>query len=77
MSKINEKLQSYIDRIERLEENKQDINEDIKQVLAEATNNGFDTKAIRKIVSIRKKDPSDVAEEDAILETYKASLGML
>jgi uncharacterized protein (UPF0335 family) len=69
-------LKSVIERIERLEEEKKALAEDIKEVYAEAKANGFDTKAIRKLISIRKQDEGDRKEQDAILETYMTALGM-
>ncbi len=76
LTPTGQRLRAYIDRIERLEESKKDIMEDIKEVYAEAKGDGFDSKAMRKIVAIRKKDSAEVAEEEAILDTYKAALGM-
>jgi len=72
-----DQLRSFIERIERLEEEKAGISGDIKDVYSEAKGNGFDTKAIRKIISLRKKDHAERQEEDAILETYMQALGMI
>jgi uncharacterized protein (UPF0335 family) len=69
-------LRSIVERIERLEEEKKAMSEDIKEVYGEAKGRGFDTKIIRKVVSLRKKDPDDRAEEAALLETYLDALGM-
>ena len=69
-------LRALIERIERLEEDKQTIADDIKDVYAEAKGNGFDTKAIRTIVRLRKKDQAEREEEETILDLYKAALGM-
>jgi uncharacterized protein (UPF0335 family) len=69
-------LKSIIERIERLEEEKKALAEDVKEVFAEAKANGFDTKVLRKVISIRKQDPSDRKEQDAILELYLAAIGM-
>ena len=69
-------LRSFIERIERLEEEKKTIADDIKDVYAEAKANGFDTKILRKIVSLRKQDRDERMEEEAILELYKQALGM-
>jgi uncharacterized protein (UPF0335 family) len=69
-------LRALIERIERLEEDKQAISDDIKDVYAEAKGNGFDTKAIRTIVRLRKKDQAEREEEETILDLYKAALGM-
>ena len=71
------KLESYIQRIERLEEDKKAIAEDIKEVYAEAKATGFDVKIMRKIISERKKDEADREEEAYLLETYRKALGML
>lgn len=69
-------LRALIERIERLEEDKKAIADDIKDVYAEAKGNGFDTKAIRAIVRLRKKDQAEREEEESILDLYKAALGM-
>jgi uncharacterized protein (UPF0335 family) len=71
-----EYLRSYIERIERLEEEKGDIAQNIKEVFAEAKGNGFDTKTMREILKIRKMDASDAEEQDYLLDTYKKALGM-
>jgi uncharacterized protein (UPF0335 family) len=69
-------LRAFIERIERLEEEKKTISEDIKEVYAEAKGTGFDTKAVRVIIRLRKKDQAERQEEEAILDLYKAALGM-
>lgn len=69
-------LRAFIERIERLEEEKKTISEDIKEVYAEAKGTGFDTKAVRTIIRLRKKDQAERQEEEAILDLYKAALGM-
>ena len=69
-------LKSIIERVERLEEEKKALAEDIKEVFGEAKANGFDTKVLRKIISIRKQDEGDRKEQDAILELYMTALGM-
>lgn len=69
-------LRQFIERVERLEEEKAAISGDIKDVLGEAKGRGYDTKAIRKIIRIRKMDPNARIEEQHILETYMAALGM-
>ena len=71
-----EELRQFIERIERLEVEKKDIADQIKEVMAEIKGRGYDTKAVRAIVSIRKRDADDVAEEEAVLELYKVALGM-
>jgi uncharacterized protein (UPF0335 family) len=70
-------LRAFIERIERLEEDKQTIADDIKEVYAEMKGNGFDTKAVRTIVRLRKKDQAERQEEETILDLYKAALGMV
>lgn len=70
-------LQSIIERIERLEEDKKAVADDIKEVYAESKANGFDNKTIRKIIARRKKDREEVAEEDALLDLYLSALGMI
>jgi len=70
-------LKQIIERIERLEEEKSEVAEQIKEVYAEAKGHGFDTKTLRKVVALRKKDPSERSEEEAMLDLYLAALGML
>jgi uncharacterized protein (UPF0335 family) len=72
-----EELRAFIERIERLEEEKKTIADDIKEVYGEAKGRGYDTKVLRKIISIRKQDANERAEMDAILELYLQALGML
>ncbi|TPL42660.1 MULTISPECIES: DUF2312 domain-containing protein [unclassified Mesorhizobium] len=69
-------LRAFIERIERLEEEKSTISDDIKEVFAEAKGTGFDTKAMRKIIARRKLDAAERQEEDSILELYEEALGM-
>lgn len=71
-----DQLRSIIERIERLEEEKKTIADDIKDVFSEAKANGFDTKAIKAILKIRKKDEAERTEEEMILDTYMKALGM-
>lgn len=71
-----DQLKAFIERIERLEEEKAGIAGDIKDVYAEAKANGFDTKVIRKIIALRKRDYAERQEEEAILELYMQALGM-
>jgi uncharacterized protein (UPF0335 family) len=71
-----QRLRSFIERVERLEEEKKALADDIKEVYAEAKGQGFDVKTMRKIISLRRKDPDDRAEEDALLDTYMSALGM-
>lgn len=69
-------LRSLIERIERLEEEKKSIADDIKDIFGEAKGRGYDTKAMKKIISLRKKDENERREEESILQTYMAALGM-
>ena len=70
-------LRALIERIERLEDEKKTLSEDIKEVYAEAKGTGFDTKALRTIIRLRKKDQAERQEEEAIIDLYKAALGMV
>ncbi|MBL0374609.1 DUF2312 domain-containing protein [Rhizobium sp. KVB221] len=72
-----DQLRSFIERIERLEEEKKTIADDIKDVYGEAKGTGFDTKILKKVISIRKQDKDERMEQEAILETYLLALGML
>ena len=72
-----DQLKSVIERVERLEEEKKTISDDIRDVYAEAKGNGFDVKALRTIVRLRKQDANERAEEETIPETYMQALGML
>jgi uncharacterized protein (UPF0335 family) len=69
-------LRQLIERIERMEEDKKGIGDDIKDVYSEGKATGYDTKMMRKIIALRKMDPNDRREMGAMLETYKAALGM-
>ena len=71
-----EQLRSVVERVERLEEEKKAIADDIKDVYAEAKANGFDTKVLKKVVSLRKQDASERAEQEMVLDTYLDALGM-
>jgi len=72
-----EQLRQLVERIERLEEEKQTIAADIREVYAEAKALGFDTKVMRKVIAMRKKDPQEREEEEAMLALYLQALGML
>ncbi|MGE3148597.1 MAG: DUF2312 domain-containing protein [Pseudorhodoplanes sp.] len=72
-----DQLKSIVERVERLEEEKKAIADDIKDVFAEAKVHGFDVKALRTIVRLRKQDANERKEQEAILETYMHALGML
>jgi uncharacterized protein (UPF0335 family) len=71
-----EELRSFVERYERLELEKKGIADQQKEVMAEAKGRGYDTKVLRKVVALRKRDKDDIAEEEAVLEMYKAALGM-
>ena len=70
-------LRTFIERIERLEEEKKTIADDIKEVYAEMKGTGFDTKAVRSIIRLRKQDQAERQEAEAILDLYMAALGMV
>ncbi|MEW6641633.1 MAG: DUF2312 domain-containing protein [Pseudomonadota bacterium] len=72
-----DQLKAIIERIERLEEEKKTISDDIRDVYAEAKGNGFDVKVLRTIIRLRKQDANERQEHDTILETYMQALGML
>ncbi len=72
-----DQLKAIIERIERLEEEKRTFSDDIKDVYAEAKGNGYNTKALRTIVRMRKQDANERAEQETILDTYMQALGML
>ena len=72
-----ERLRSFIERIERLEEEKRALSEDIKEVYAEAKGNGFDAKIMRQLIRIRRMDKDDLDEQESLLDVYKRALGML
>jgi uncharacterized protein (UPF0335 family) len=72
-----EHLRQFIERIERLEEEKKNIQEDLKQVYAEAKSNGFDGKTMRQVIKLRKLDASELEEQEYLLDTYRRALGML
>ncbi len=70
-------LRAIIERIERLEEEKKEVAEQIKEVYAEAKANGFDTRTLRKVIGLRRKPTEERQEEEALLELYLSALGML
>ena len=72
-----DQLKSIIERVERLEEEKKALSDDIRDVYAEAKANGFDVKALRQIIRLRKQEPNERQEHEAILEIYMQALGML
>ena len=72
-----DQLKAFIERIERLEEEKKAIADDIKDVYGEAKGNGYDTKVLRTVIRLRKQDATEREEQDAILDLYKTALGMV
>ena len=75
-SVAQDQLRAFIERIERMEEEKKAISDDIKEIYAEAKGNGFDTKVLRQIIRIRKQDHAERMEQEALLELYMSALGM-
>lgn len=71
-----DELRQFIERAEQLAAEKRDIAEQEKEVFAEAKGRGYDTKILRKVIALRKRKPDEIAEEEAVLELYKAALGM-
>ena len=69
-------LRQFVERIERLDAEKKDLAEQQKEVMAEAKARGYDTKVLRKVIALRKRDADDIAEEEAVLDMYKEALGM-
>lgn len=72
-----EELRQFIERVEHLEAEKKDIAGQVKEVMAEAKGRGYDTKILRKVIALRRREPDDIAEEEAVLDMYRAALGML
>ncbi len=72
-----ERLRSFIERIERLEEEKRTLAADIKEVYAEAKGNGFDARIMRQLIRLRRMDKDDLDEQESLLDVYKRALGML
>lgn len=71
-----DELRQFIERFEQLESEKKDVAEQQKELMAEAKGRGYDTKVMRKVIALRKRKPDEIAEEEAVLEIYKAALGM-
>jgi uncharacterized protein (UPF0335 family) len=71
-----DELRQFVERYEHLEAEGKDINDQKKEVMAEAKGRGYDTKVLKKIIALRKRQPDDVAEEEAVLDIYKSALGM-
>ena len=76
-SVAQDQIRAFIERIERMEEEKKAIADDIKEIYAEAKGNGFDVKALRAVIRLRKQEPTERNEQQLILETYMNALGML
>jgi uncharacterized protein (UPF0335 family) len=71
-----ERLRSIIERIERLEEERKALGDDIKDIFSEAKSAGFDVKVIRQVIRLRKQEPADVEEQETLLDLYRRALGM-
>ncbi len=71
-----ERLLSFVERIERMEEERAALNADLREIYAEAKANGYDVKALRQVVRLRKKDPATRQEEESMLDLYKGVLGL-
>lgn len=71
-----QELRQFVERFERLDAEKKDLADAQKEVMAEAKGRGYDTKVLRKVVAMRKRDANDLAEEEAVLDMYKSALGM-
>ena len=71
-----EELRSFVERVERIEADEKALKEDKKETMAEAKARGYDTKVLRSIISERRRDPNDIAEEESIRELYREALGM-
>jgi len=69
-------LRQFIERFERLEEERKEIAGQQKEVMAEAKSRGYDTRIMRRVIALRKRDADDIAEEEALLDMYKQALGM-
>jgi len=76
MNLTADRLKSFIERIEHLSQEKEDINSDIKEAYAEAKGNGFDTTIMRQVIKLRKLDSDDRQEQEELIDTYMAALGM-
>lgn len=72
----SDELRQFVERYERLESESADLADQKKEVMAEAKARGYDTKVLRNVIALRKRDRNDIAEEEAVLEMYKAALGM-
>jgi uncharacterized protein (UPF0335 family) len=75
-SNASAELRQFVERYEHLEREKRQISEEMRDVMAEAKARGYLVKVLRKLIALRKRDPDDVAEEEAVLEMYKSALGV-
>ena len=71
-----DQLRTIVERIERLDEEKREVAEQIKEVFAEAKGNGFDVRTLKSVLKLRKMDPAELSEAEAMLDLYKSALGM-
>ena len=71
-----DQLKAFVERIERLEEEKKTISDDIRDVYAESKGSGFDVKALRAVIRLRKQEPAEVEEQETLLDVYRRALGM-
>ena len=71
-----DELRQFVERYERLEAEKRDLADQQKELMAEAKGRGYDTKVLRKVIALRKREPDDIAEEEAVLDMYRQALGM-
>jgi uncharacterized protein (UPF0335 family) len=69
-------IQQFIERVERLQAEQKELGEHVKEVFAESKSRGYDVKVLRKIIAMRKRDPQDISEEEAVLQLYLEALGM-
>lgn len=72
-----DELRQFIEQYEQMEAEKKEVTERQKEIMAEAKARGYDTKVMKKVIALRKRDRDDIAEEEAILDMYKAALGMV
>ena len=71
-----DELRQFVERFEQLESEKKDVTEQQKELMAEAKGRGYDTKVMKKVIALRKRKPDEIAEEEAVMDMYKAALGM-
>lgn len=73
---VNDRLRSIVDRVERLEEERKAMSQDIKDIYSEAKSAGFDIKVLRQLIRIRKMEPAEVEEQENLLDVYRRAIGM-